>query len=95
MSGPTVAEIVISRFGGLYPLARALGKTVSTVQRWQEKGTIPLRNWPDVEAAAFKEGFFDLTARRLGELHGAQEVTRRALKDAADADDKTVKCEVP
>jgi len=91
----TVAKIVINRFGGLNALARALGKPVSTVQGWQDSGTIPLRNWPDIESAAFKEGWLDLTARWLGEAHADQE-TRRVRDAARDAErDKTIKCEVP
>lgn len=90
----SVAEIVINRFGGLNAAARAFSKPVSTVQGWKESGTIPLRNWPDIETAAFKEGWLDLTARWLGEAHAAQEVRRSRAIDAAKAadDDKTTKC---
>ena len=91
----SVAGIVINRFGGLNALARALGKPVSTVQGWKKSGTIPLGNWPDIEAAAFKEGWLDLTARWLGEAHAAQEVRRSRDAGSQSADDKTVKCEVP
>lgn len=89
----TVASLVINRWGGLTACARALSKPLSTVQKWQDTGTIPLRNWPDIETAAFKEGWFDLTARWLGEAHAAQEVRRAQAAMAAPAsDDKTTKC---
>lgn len=96
----TVAELVIARWGSLTACARALGKPVSTVQKWQDTGTIPLRNWPDIETQAFKEGWFDLTARWLGEAHADQEKRRsRAMRAAAAATaadpDKTTKCGVP
>ncbi len=91
----SVAEIVINRFGGLNALARALGKPVSTVQGWKKRGIIPIDNWPDIEAAAFKEGWLDLTARWLGEAHAAQQVRLQRADEAAKRDDKTVKCEVP
>lgn len=89
---PTVTDLVLERFGGINKLARALGKPVSTVQGWKESGTIPLRNWPDIEALAIKEGFYDLSARWLGEAHANQEV-RRAQEAArlAANDDKSVK----
>lgn len=86
----SVAEIVINRFGGLNACARKLDKPVSTVQGWKESGTIPLRNWPDIQAAAFNEGWLDLTARWLGEAHAAQEVRRS--RDASPPDDKISKC---
>jgi len=79
----SVAELVINRWGSLTACARALDKPVSTVQKWQNTGTIPLRNWPDIQAAAFKEGWFDLTARWIGEAHASQEV-RRAIKESKD-----------
>jgi hypothetical protein len=86
----TPAEVVINRWQGLTNLARALGKPVTTVQKWKDAGTIHSRNWPDIEAAAFKEGWYDLTARYLGELHAAQ-AKRRAHESE---DDKTTKCGV-
>lgn len=35
------ASAVISAFGGIRPLAAALGVTHSTVQYWSESGSIP------------------------------------------------------
>lgn len=87
------AELVFNRFGSMNALARALDKPLSTIQGWKESGTIPLKNWPDIQAAAFREGFYDLTAKKLGELH-ADFAVRRA-QDAARGDDKSVKCEAP
>jgi hypothetical protein len=88
----SVAEFVINRFGGLTACARKLGKGVSTVQRWQDSGTIPLKHWPLIESAAFKEGWLDLSARWLGEAHAAQEVRDARARAAADGDDKISKC---
>jgi hypothetical protein len=85
----SVADFVIARFGGLNATARALNKSVSTIQGWQKSGTIPLPNWPIIESAAFKEGWLDLTARWLGEAHAAQAV--REARAKAD-DDKLSKC---
>ena len=82
MSDPTsVAEFVIKRWGGINQTARALGKAVSTVQGWKDSGTIHPRNWPDIQAAALKEGWFDLTARWLGEAHAAQAVRRSHIAE--------------
>ncbi len=91
----SVAEIVIKRWGGATALARALGKRPSSIQVWKDSGTIPLRNWPEIEQAAFREGWLDLTARWLGEAHAAQEVRRAqdALRKA-EAKDKTTRCVV-
>lgn len=91
----SVAEIVINRWGGINPCARALGRPVSTVQGWKDSGVIPLRNWPEIEAAAFNEGWLDLTARWLGEAHAAQEVRRARDAGSEKTDDKIVKCEAP
>ncbi len=92
----SVAEIVIKRWGGATALARALGKRPSSIQVWKDSGTIPLRNWPEIEQAAFREGWLDLTARWLGEAHAAQEVRRAqdAARQSQSPSDKTVRCEV-
>lgn len=91
----SVADFIIGRWGGTTACANALGKPVTTVQGWKKHGIIPIANWPDIEAAAFKEGWLDLTARWLGEAH-ADQATRRARDAARDAKrDKTVKCEAP
>lgn len=79
----SVSEFVIKRFGGVNACARRLNKTASTVQGWKESGTIHPRNWPDIERAAFDQGWLDLTARWLGEAHAIQ-VTREA-RIAAEA----------
>ena len=35
-------------FGGLRPAARALNKPASTIQSWQESGTIPQKHWAEI-----------------------------------------------
>lgn len=60
---------IINLFGGIRPLARALGhKNATTVQAWAEKGKIPTWRWHEVLKAA--------RAKRLGlseaSFNGAQ-----------------------
>ena len=40
-AGQTPALAVITAFGGIRPMAKALGVAVSTVQGWKERGAIP------------------------------------------------------
>lgn len=89
----SVTGLVLARFGGVNRLARALGKTPSTVQRWKESGTIPLEHWSAVSQAAFKEGFYDITVHWLGELHASRALHEAARKaDDPEPDDKLSKC---
>lgn len=83
MDQRSVSETVIKRFGGVRACARKLNLTASTVQGWKESGTIHPRNWPEIEDAAFANGFLEITARWLGEAHAIQ-VTREA-RMAAEA----------
>ena len=47
-----IAERIIEKFGGLTPLAKALGhKNISTVQGWKERGIIPALQQPNVMSA--------------------------------------------
>jgi hypothetical protein len=53
----TQAEMIISKFGGIAPMARVLGhKNASTVQGWRERGTIPPRRHKEVWEAAKANG---------------------------------------
>jgi hypothetical protein len=59
----TPAEIVIERFGGIRPAAKALGISPTTVLRWSQPrekggtgGNIPPKNWGDIESAAKRLG---------------------------------------
>lgn len=79
----SVAAYVVDRFGGLTKCAQALGRPISTVQKWQQTGAIPMTHWPDIEAAALKERWLDLSARWLGEMHAAQEVYRQRQRARA------------
>lgn len=54
------AEAVIEAFGGIRPMASAMGIAVSTVQGWKVRNHIPPARWPDVEKAA-KELNIDLS----------------------------------
>ena len=82
--------LVLTRFGGVNALARALGKTPSTIQRWKVSGTIPLEHWPAVSQAAFNEGFYDITVHWLGEVHASQSLRDAAIKSQSE-DDKAAK----
>jgi len=47
------AEVIISKFGGINPMARALGHVnASTVQGWKKRGFIPSRQQSVVLAKA-------------------------------------------
>jgi hypothetical protein len=82
----TPAERVIDTFGGLTPLARALGFPVSTVQGWKERGEIPQRHWLPIMNVAKEAGislkledFLEpITAERFDEMFPG-----RAPQDAA------------
>jgi len=51
------AKRVIDKFGGVYPLARALGhRNPTTVQGWALRGFIPPRQHNRIWAAAQRDG---------------------------------------
>lgn len=51
------AKRIIDKFGGIYPLARALGhKNPTTVQGWLVRGFVPPRQHEPVWEAAKREG---------------------------------------
>lgn len=51
------AKTLIDKFGGVYPLARALGhRNHTTVQGWQLRGFIPPRQHEPIWQAAKREG---------------------------------------
>lgn len=53
----TQAKRIIDKFGGVYPLARALGhKNPTTVQGWLSRGFVPPRQHEPVWEAAQREG---------------------------------------
>jgi hypothetical protein len=52
----TVSERIIEKFGGVRPMAAALGKPSSTVFRWKLSGVIPLKHIEAVIAAAKARG---------------------------------------
>jgi hypothetical protein len=54
--GPSGAQGVIARFGGIRPMASTLGLAVSTVQGWRERGAIPARHHARVLEAAADQG---------------------------------------
>lgn len=53
----TYADRIIEKFGGINPMARALGhKNPSTVQGWKERGVIPSKQHEAVWQAARSQG---------------------------------------
>lgn len=48
----TQSEKIIEKFGGLTALAKALGKPVTTVQGWKERGYIPSKHQETILAKA-------------------------------------------
>lgn len=60
----SAAETVIQRFGGIRPMARIIGRKVSTVQGWKEAGYIPSRHLATVLSAAEANGI-TLTCEEL------------------------------
>lgn len=50
------AEFVISKFGGLTSTAKAIGRPVTTVQGWQERGRVPQDYWTSLVKAASERG---------------------------------------
>lgn len=58
----TIAERIIDRFGGTRALARAIGKSPSTVQSWKDSGFIPAQHQQAVLDAAMKAAIGITTA---------------------------------
>ena len=52
----TYVAKIIDKFGGIRPMASAIGKPVSTVQSWKVRGSIPDRAKPDILACARTSG---------------------------------------
>jgi hypothetical protein len=53
----TQARKIITKFGGVYPLARALGhKNPTTVQGWLTRGFVPPRQHERIWDAAKRDG---------------------------------------
>jgi len=50
------AERIIAAFGGIRPMAKAMGIAVTTVQGWKERGAIPLKRMDDIRASAARAG---------------------------------------
>lgn len=52
----TPAEHIISKFGGINPMARKLKIPPSTVQGWKDRGFIPAKRQSEVLERATEEG---------------------------------------
>ena len=50
------AERIIAAFGGIRPMAKALGIAVTTVQGWKERGAIPLKRMAEIRESAVRAG---------------------------------------
>lgn len=66
------AERVIAAFGGIRPMAKAMGIAVTTVQGWKERGAIPLKRMDEIRAGAARHGI-DLEAALAGPAGEAAE----------------------
>lgn len=70
MSSSSSHTIVIQAFGGLTPLAKAIGVDRGLVTHWPRRG-IPAKYWPKVQAAAGRRGLA-ITAHSLAALSSLQ-----------------------
>ena len=61
---PNPAEIVIDKFGGIRPLARALGLSPVSILNWKKRRAVPPRRWREVHAVAGVNGV-DLTMAQI------------------------------
>jgi uroporphyrinogen-III synthase len=61
VSTPNEAERIIAAFGGIRPMAKALGLAFTTVQGWKERGAIPLKRMAEIRESAARDGI-DLEA---------------------------------
>ena len=61
VSTPNEAERIIAAFGGIRPMAKALGLAFTTVQGWKERGAIPLKRMAEIRESAARAGI-DLEA---------------------------------
>ncbi len=61
---------VFGIWGSLADMAEATGRSHWTVQKWSQRKSIPSDAWPDLIAAARREGK-KLTAEQLLSMHGA------------------------
>ena len=52
----SAAEFIIGKFGGLTGTAKAIGKPVTTVQGWKDRGSIPQAHWLGLVKAAERYG---------------------------------------
>jgi hypothetical protein len=69
MSNTSAISVIVERFGGIRPMAVALGLPASTVSSWKLVGRVPSHRIPTVVEAARKAGvklsysdFFDAPA---------------------------------
>ncbi|WP_374189377.1 carph-isopro domain-containing protein [Paracoccus thiocyanatus] len=47
---------IVAAFGGIRPMAKALGRSSSTIHGWKDRGSIPDAEKPVVLAAALRVG---------------------------------------
>lgn len=50
------AEYVIAKFGGLTATAKAIGRPVTTVQGWKDRGQIPQSYWTQLLGVGVDRG---------------------------------------
>jgi hypothetical protein len=67
LRAPNPAALVIDEFGGIRPLARALGLAPVSVLNWKKHRAVPPRRWTQVFALARKRGMRLTLADIMGE----------------------------
>lgn len=80
------AERIIAAFGGIRPMAKALGIAVTTVQGWKERGAIPLKRAAEIREAAARAGIdLDAALAEAPPRDAAAAETARQYEAAAEA----------
>lgn len=89
-AGQTPALDVISAFGGIRPMAKALGVAVSTVQGWKERGAIPANRHDAILSAAKTQNVtLDEAKLRSSDQPGEAEDSTPAAKSAGQDQSKS------
>ena len=67
----TFADLIV-RFGGAAKLAVEIDVSASAIRQWSARGSIPVRYWQSIIAAASRLGVDGVTAATLAEMASHQ-----------------------